>query len=149
MLQLHSNLQQLISIKYKQQTLQKPIAYAQEVLDCFGLFQHVLAKKYRQITALHLAKMQQGSDGIYIGTEPEHVIHGLNNQPHQASSCYRRTCAVEEALLDANMLQNLVADLLHYLGTGVICLVNSVPEAHQPETSLALYIVTASCSMPT
>ena len=54
--------------------------------------------------------------------------------------------AAEEALLDANMLQDLIADLLHDLGTRVIRLVNSVPEAHQPATSLVLYSVTASCT---
>ena len=35
-------------------------------------------------------------------------------------------------LLDTNMLQNLIANLLHDLGSRIVCLVDTVAKAHQP-----------------
>lgn len=59
----------------------------------------------------------------------------LNSRGRGLAGMTAGLLAVGEALLDANMLQNLIADLLHNLGTGVIRLVNSVPKAHQPESN--------------
>lgn len=46
-----------------------------------------------------------------------------------------RLNALRNGLLDSNLLQHLITDFLHDLGTRVIRLVHAVPETHQPATT--------------
>ena len=74
-----------------------------------------------------------------IAIRENQLVAALHRQQLQDIQSCRQQCLLllvwshkTSYLLDTNMLQNLIANLLHDLGSRIVCLVDTVAKAHQP-----------------